>query len=294
MSQESLKNLEIFERFEVLLNLLPPFCRQLLDDYRLPCWVSRTETEQAESVDMRHKAARLYQQLWYTEDQEGRDTVTCPGLLGVSTATLAAARDCNQAKDEFKHAVLALKNHNKAQTDHLLETLHKRHHAVAQTMQRMGAARLNLKQAYRHITLLERRPLKVGFTWSKQGRTIQRTSVAEARRLLERRTETVHTRQALEKLSHLSINEPLARIRPVRPHLRANIVFENDERRLVQTPLPVLIPLHPDEPLPDFVPIPPEPVGSQRLRRSDVRIEDEPFIALLNIHRYKARYRELE
>jgi hypothetical protein len=58
----------------------------------------------------------------------------------------------------------------------------------------MGAARLNLKQAYRHIPLLERCPIKIGFTWSKQGRVIQRTSVAAARRLLEQRVETPQIR----------------------------------------------------------------------------------------------------
>ena len=57
------------------------------------------------------------------------------------------------------------------------------------------------------------------------------------------------------------------------------------ERRLVQAPLPILIPLAPGEPLPEFVPIPPEPTGQVRLKRSDVRIEDEPFLPLIRLHR---------
>lgn len=287
----TIQRIELFERFEQLLEQVQRFCHHLGDDHGLPCWVSRTDEETEASLDMRYKAMRLYRQLWYEEGQEGRETITCPGLIGVTRDTLEAALACNQAKDAFKQAVLALKTLGKSQADSLMDALHKRNETVANAMQRMGAARLNLKQAYRHIPLLERRPLKVGFTWSRQGRTIQRTTVAEARRLLERRTETLHTRQALDKLSRIREDEPLARIRPVRPHLRANILFEHDERRLVQTPLPLLVPLYPGETLPEFVPIPPEPIGNNRLRRSDVRIEDEPFIVLLHIHRYQARYR---
>jgi hypothetical protein len=55
----------------------------------------------------------------------------------------------------------------------------------------------------------------------------------------------------------------------------------------MQTPLPVLVPLQPGERLPDFVPIAPEPLDTPRLRRTDVRIEDEPFLPSVRIHRYR-------
>jgi hypothetical protein len=162
-------------------------------------------------------------------------------------------------------------------------------------MQRMGAARLNLKQAYRHIPVLDKRPIKIGFTWSKQGRTIQRTSVQEARRLLERRRETPQTRLELERLAPIAETEMLARVRRVCPHLRANLVFQtpDDEiqRRLMQAPLPILVPLQPGEQLPEFVPIAPEPTGNQRLQRSDVRIEEEALLPTIRIHRYRFPYR---
>jgi hypothetical protein len=74
---------------------------------------------------------------------------------------------------------------------------------LAVAMRRMGAARLNLKQAYRHIPLLDRRPLKIGFTWSKQGRVIQRTSLAVARRLLEQRAESPQILLELQRLAEV-------------------------------------------------------------------------------------------
>lgn len=287
---------ELLESYRHLLERLERFAAFVRRDRDLAAWVSRTETEVAEQLDMRIKAIRLYRALWYEDARDGRETLTCPGIVGASEATLAAARDCNVAKDRFKTAVLALKALDRLDRREAMADLHRRQESLARTMERMGAARLNLKQAYRHIPLLDRRPLKIGFTWSKQGRVIQRTSLAAARRLLEQRAETPQIRLELQRLAQLSDGEMLARVRGVCPHLRANLVFVAQDgpgarRRLMQAPLPILVPLQAGHPLPDFVPVAPEPPVAPRLRRADVRIEDEPLLPSVRIHRYRSAYR---
>lgn len=283
--------------FEGLLAQLDSFCTAVRQNSDLPVWVSRTETELTDSLDMRFKAIQIYRALWYEDSQDGRETLTCPGIVGASPATLDAARTCNIAKDEFKSAVLALKALNRAETHAAMADLHRRWESVAVAMRRMGAARLNLKQAYRHIPVLERRPIKIGFTWSKQGRVIQRTSVAAARRLLEQRVETSQTRLELQRLAEIREMEMLARVRSVCPHLRANLVFPAEDgssvvcRRLMQAPLPILVPLRRGERLPEFVAVSPDPPTTPRLRRADIRIEDEPFLPSVRIHRYRDPYR---
>jgi len=281
----------LMESFKELLIRLDEFCAMVRRDTVLPVWVSRNEVELLENLDMRSKAIQLYHALWYAEDQDGRETLTCAGIVGAKPETLAAAHLCNIAKDAFKAAVLALKTLERSEEAAALADLQHRQESVAAAMRRMGAARLNLKQAYRHIPLLNERPLKIGFTWSRQGRVIQRISVAAARRLLEQRAETPQTLLELRRLAEIPDDEMLARVRSVRPHLRANIVFAAPEsssvqRRLMQTPLPVLIPLQPGERLPDFVPIASEPLDTPRLRRADVRIQSEPFLPSVRIHRY--------
>ncbi len=289
--------LDLLTRFEALLALLDDCCARVRQDEGLATWISLTEAEAANGVDMRTKAVGLYRALWYEERQDGRETLTCPGIVGASPQTLAAAQACNAAKDAFKIAVLALKTLGRLEANAAMADLQRREETVAVAMRRMGAARLNLKQAYRHLALLERRPLKIGFTWSKQGRVIQRMPKAVARRLLEQRVETPQTRLELQRLAGIREDEVLARIRSVCPHLRANLVFPSSDgasappRRLMQTPLPVLIALRPGEPLPEFVPVATEPPASLRLRRADVRIEDEPFLPSVRIHRYRASYR---
>lgn len=286
----------LLESFEALLAILDEFCTAVRHDTALPAWVSRTNTELLDSQDMRAKAIELYRALWYEDQQDGRETLTCPGLVGASPATMATAHACNAIKDTFKAAVLALKSLARAEAHAVMADLYRRQETVAAAMRRMGASRLNLKQAYRHIPLLDQRPQKVGFTWSKQGRVIQRTTVAEARRLLEQRTETPQKYQELQHLAEIPAEEILARVRSVCPHLRANIVFAAPPggpvmRRLMQTPLPILIPLQPGEPLPEFVPTAPDLLTNPRLRRADVRIEDLPFLPTVRIHRYRSPYR---
>lgn len=285
----------LLESFSAMRDSLDAFCARVRHE-ALPAWVSRTDQEMAENLDVRIKAIQLYQALWYEDGQDGRETVTCPGIIGASLETLAAAQKCNVNKDAFKKAVLALKGLNRSQINSLMDDLHRRQEPVATALRRMGTARLNLKQAYRHIPFLDQRPVKIGFTWSKQGRVIQRTSVATARRLLEQRIETPQICLELQRLAEIRSDEMLARVRSVCPHLRANIVFPDTEgqgvqRRLMQAPLPILVPLQPSERLPEFVPVTAEPPAIPRLRRADVRIEDEPFLLSIRVHRYRETFR---
>jgi hypothetical protein len=295
VTDSALLRITLFENFENMISIINTLCEAIQSEGHLQSWVSRTDQEIENHLKVRDKAVMLYKTLWYEDGQDGRETLTCPGLVGASSDTLQVAHECNKRKDLFKKSVLALKALSKPQVESIMIDLHARDEEVALMMRRMGAARLNLKQAYRHIPSLDTWPTKVGFTWSKQGRTIQRTSVAEARRLLERRKDSTQVHIELERLSKISENEVLARVRRVCPHLRANIVSpaENNtiERKLIQAPLPILVPLKVGQSLPEFIPIPPNPVGSVRLKRSDVRIEEEPFLPLIRIHRYYESYR---
>jgi hypothetical protein len=295
-SNLSLLRVDLLESFKQMLATLAEFSTHLREDVRLPAWVSHTDPEVRSNLDMRLKAVQLFQTLWYEDGQDGRETLTCPGIIGASPETLAAAANCNAAKHTFKDVVQKLKRVARPDAVSLMLEVQGRDDLVNESMRRIGAARLNLKQAYRRIPVLERCPAKIGFTWSQQGRAIQRTSVAEARQLLQHRCESPQVQADLERLANLQDTEILARVRSVCPHLRANLVFETGsdkvERRLMQAPLPILVPLQPGEQLPEFVPISPEPTGNLRLQRSDVRIEEAVFLPSIRAHRYRERYRQ--
>lgn len=282
---------DVLTSYEQLIGSLQQLSIAIQEDRYLPVWAPLSDYELQTGIEMRTKVAHLYSALWYEDGQDGRDTINCPGLIGAGSNTVQCIHAANNAKDAFKNAVLALKSVTKAEANSVMADLNRRNEEVAATMRRMGAARLNLKQAYRRIPVLEERPLKVGFTWSKQGRTIQRTTVAEVRGLLESRMITPQLQVEMERLGSIPSSEILARVRTVCPHLRANIVFMNDnnelKRRLIQAPIPIAVHLRAGEPLPDFVPVDSEPTAVRRLQRSDMRLEDEAFLPSLRVFRYR-------
>jgi hypothetical protein len=73
--------------------------------------------------------------------------------------------------------------------------------------------------------------------------------------------------------------------------MRANIAWKQAQgwiRQARNCPLPLLFPLAENSPLPEHNrPELEPPTGRQRAERSDARIDPEPFIPSLRIHRYQ-------
>ncbi len=284
----------LFHQFELLIRALDEFCEGVLEDRDYAAWVALRDEEVGR--DMREKAVKLYQSMWYEDGQDGRDTLTCPGIIGASPATIEKAQVLNEVKASFKTAVLELKRLAKSENRQLVNDLHARSLSINTLMRQFGAARLNLKEAYRRVPILPQTPLRVGFTWSQFGRVIQRMTLTEVREMLENRRNTPQVLADREKLAEIVQDEPFARIRPVRPHLRANVMYPSAEgstfRKLIQTPVPVILPLSIHQPLPDYLDAPADPPMIQRNQRRDARIENEPFLPSLRIHRYRSPYRK--
>ena len=126
MTDTATLGIDLLESFEQLVAHLGQFADHLQADQDLPLWISLTDQELASYTTMRQKAVLLFRTLWYEDGQDGRETLTCPGIVGASPATVEAALRLNDSKDRFKAAVLALKQLNKTQTTALLADLHKR------------------------------------------------------------------------------------------------------------------------------------------------------------------------
>lgn len=254
-------------------------------DEGLALWLPSEPDSGRSAPPPRERLLQLCLALWTPTDGDARATVGCPGLVGSSPETLERVRACNIAKDRFRRRVLALRKRSPAALERAVNALGDGHIG-----ERRGT-RLHLNQAYRHVPWLSACPRKVGFTWSRSGRVIEPLSVAAARDLLDRRARRADVGEDPQRLATLDPHARLARVRQLRPHLRANVVFDaagEQVRRLVQAPLPLFLPLKPGQLLPEFVPPEPgPPAGSRRrLRRSDARLEPEPFLPSIRVHRY--------
>ena len=292
---------QIMDAFEAMLFSLDKLGDALIQDNHLMAWVSDGIDlfNFPEAYTSREKALHILSQYEYLPSQAPREIIVCAGFIGASQHTLDIVCQLNLEKDEFKQAILALKKinpniyHNElTQTfDSLLA--HKRDLSTANQLQKMGLARLHLKQCYRKIPVLSSTPLKISWTWANT-RSIKKISVLEAEKLLRKRNildEGIILQ--VKKLSHLAQDEPLAIVQDLAPHLRANLVMDANqpkERIMVKGPVPLFFPATANQACPEFKP-PKQKTAKDKARviRNDVRLDPGPFLPAIRAHRYLNR-----
>lgn len=274
---------QLFRQFNQLKHAISVFLRSV-EESTTVLWLADWHAPRLSSLEA------ALTDLWYHEDQDGRITRVYPGLVGLSREQMTLAHEINQSKDRFKIAVNAIKEADPNRWREAQHLLAKRHHMINEQLLREGLNRLHLKQLFRHIPLVVSRPDKVGFSWYTSGRSIKKVSKSTAYDLLCRlNTEASHIKLQLQRLSHLPINEKLARVQTQAPVLRANMVFAGNRRRSMNVSLPLMFPSEGKTQLPIFnIPQPQPPKTRNRLQRSDNLIEPEPYLPSIRVHRYHA------
>ena len=279
--------------FDTLALGLSKFC-DLLDQQQPQCWVALGADEQ--NLDALKKARSYYQDIWYRDQQDGRETRSCYGLVMASAEIIILAQEINSAKDKFKALVQKIQKTDKDIWLSQKSQLNTRHKTLRNQLYYTGLSRIHLKQLYRHIPILAHRPEKIGFTWYSNGRSIKKLTVAQAEtKLLAMGEEKTHIQQQLQKLNTLPQHEILAQIQTQVPVVRANLVFKllNDKghadtvRKAMNVSLPLLVPQENSPLLPAFNQIDEQPpIARTRIARNDFKICEEVFLPSLRVHRY--------
>ncbi len=284
---------DLVSAFDELALGLAEFC-ELLKQLNPQCWIALSEEEK----DLEHlsKASSYYQDIWYKDQQDGRETRSCYGLVMANEEIIDLATKINLAKDTFKNLVQQIQKTDKDLWLSQKAQLNSRHQTLRNQLYYTGLGRIHLKQLYRHIPVLKHRPEKIGFTWYSNGRSIKKLTVAAAEtKLLAMGEEKTHIQQQLQKLNTLPEFEMLAQIQTQVPVVRANLVYKitNEKghietlRKAMNVSLPLLIPEDNSPFLPSFNQIDNEPpVARTRIARSDFKICEEVFLPSLRVHRY--------
>lgn len=277
---------ELLEAFDNLSHSLAQFCTLLRQSNRA-LWIPRRDSEG--SISERDFACSLIADIWYRDGQDGRCTRSRHGLIGADETVLASAHTLNQHKAAFQQAASRL---NAQHLRELPTQLAHRSALLGELLNNQGLGRIHLKQCYRQVPILESTPSRIGFNWYSSGRSIRRLTAEDAMQLLLKLDQSQpHVQIQLARLSPLSAETPLAQLQTQVPVMRANIAWKQDQgwiRQARNCPLPLLFPLAEDSPLPEHNrPELEPPAGRQRAERSDARIDPEPFIPSLRIHRYQ-------
>jgi len=288
-----IQSTDLVSAFDELALGLAEFC-ELLKQLNPRCWIALSDEEK----DLEHlsKARSYYQDIWYKDQQDGRETRSCYGLVMANEEVIALATKINLAKDTFRNLVQKIQKTNKDLWLSQKAQLNVRHQTLRNQLYYTGLGRIHLKQLYRHIPVLKHRPEKIGFTWYSNGRSIKKLTVADAEaKLLSMGDDKTHIQQQLQKLNTLPEFEMLAQIQTQVPVVRANLVYRisNEKghvetlRKAMNVSLPLLIPEDNSPFLPSFNQIDNEPpIARTRIARSDFKICEEVFLPSLRVHRY--------
>lgn len=295
-SLNTVQSTDLVLSFDALALGLSEFC-QSLDKQQPNCWVALSENEQHEqSLDHLKKARSYYQDIWYKDQQDGRETRSCYGLVMANEEIINLAHKVNAAKDAFKKLVQEVQKTDKDLWLSQKAQLNTRHQSLRNQLYYTGLGRIHLKQLYRHIPILKHRPEKIGFTWYSNGRSIKKLTVAQAQsKLLAMGEDKSHIQQQLQRLNTLPEHEILAQIQTQVPVVRANLVFKslNDKghaestRKAMNVSLPLLVPEEDNPQIPIFNQIDEQPPAARtRIARNDFKICEDVFLPSLRVHRY--------
>lgn len=232
--------------------------------------------------------------IWYHDGQDGRATRNYIGVVAADEALMALVEAVNESKDRFGNVITQIRT--TLPTDQLTAlraTLSSRPHTVNAHLCDDGLARLHLKQCWRRLLTAPAPVARLRMAWYSNGRSIKRLSVQDAEKLLMKLdTSADHIRIQYQKLAALPSDEPLAQIQAQAPLMRANLFYiepldDGRQRQAMNIAMPLFVPSS-DGRLPHCNQPPVMPPDTRtRARRSDSRIDDEPWLPSIRAHRYR-------
>jgi len=290
--------IDIINQYLAMQNIFEKLRHQLVNiDANLHAWFKiYSEIFKPSTDNPRHDIADFIATTEYLDGQLPREIIIAPGLVGASLATLNVIHELNTIKDAFKVAVLALRNSTTTPwiNSPFLNEEFARQVPVKNSLTRAGLSRIHLKQCYRKIPVFNQKPTRVSWTWANT-RSIKKISIHEAEQLLQKCGKDAGIERQMKLLQTLHPNEKLAIVQDLAPHLRANIVWEDKTRSMVKGPVPIFFPLQYNEEFPVFI-MPSEKKGKNKDKpsRSDVKIEEKPFLNAIRAHKYLSYIEDAE
>jgi len=244
-------------------------------------------------------AAESLTEIWNLDPGETRADA---GLLCASGLVIEKTVDLNESKKRFQQAVAVIRALSsdaakKSSIDKLmLRALSDnlgRSEELKQALANAHISRLNLTRCYRQIRILPPKLESISWTWAKSHSEIKEVSMTQALEMADNLLSEETRRQTIAALNSITNKHEIFAHKKDKPNqLRANIVFDDDGLRKRKAITISGIVLCPDPALPRYVwRDNPALVGfeTDRLTRSDKRIESEPFIQVLHLHRYKSQ-----
>ncbi|MGC1510052.1 hypothetical protein [Ketobacter sp.] len=242
----------------------------------------------------RESAIASMTQMWRLSAGE---TLPTAGLVCCSKPTIRQAVKLNDAKHQFQEAIKQVRNGASGEksridklVDRMLQQEGRRTEELIIALKRARLNQLDLLRCYAKIRIIEPGLHSISWTWAKTHSVIDPTNREEAMEMAEKLTHP-HTRsRVMALLQDLPAGEPLAYKKKLPNQLRANLVWKEERvyRRKAVTISGIV--LSQDKTLPKYVwrDDPGNDSPAERITRFDTKLNPEPYIKALHLHRYIA------
>lgn len=200
------------------------------------------EIEALDGESAREKAAQMLKDFHFRPGDVITEAKRLPGVLACSRKTLMLVNDLNKAKRALYDEIQLIDAGGRQPIDERPSPAQqkkkpKRFKQLRQDLISDIDPSLHLKQCYRQLNVLERRPNLVSFTWARNVKARKGLDVPGVKELLEQRLERCDTEgdpigcrmwvtRELERLRGFSPETKFVLSRPIAPHLRVNLRFD--------------------------------------------------------------------
>ena len=260
----------------------------------------------AEAAGSEREARRLvceaYATISYAPDDQVNESPVCLALIGGSAAVIGRAEAVNAAKDELRERCKKIQNVRVSvpvkdgKGGRVVKSLP----LVRVILRELQRSDLSLLAAYRQIPLLTGRVQRVAYTRART-RAVYRKDRAALLALLQAQ-DRPGTNDDLARLKRLPATEThLALVKERYANVRANVWFHGLDSRsrgrvMVSAELPLLYPLGRSKEIPEIKYPPAEENGAEEgastpARKRAGKLDAEPFLDTLPVHRYRPEYR---
>ena len=266
---------------------------QALSHESAPVGSERARSER----EARRLVCEAYATIDYAPDDQANESAVRLGVIGGSAAVIDRAEAVNAAKDQLRACCTAI-SHLRVRVpvkDGKGGRVVKSLPLVRVILRELQRSDLSLLAAYRQIPILSGRVKRVAYTRART-RAVYRKDRASLIALLQGQDRPA-TEDDLVRLRRLPASEThLALVKEHYANVRANVWFHGLDSRsrgrvLVSAELPLLYPLGRSKDLPEIKYPATEEGTSLPIRERTGKLEAEPYLATLPVHRYRTEHR---
>lgn len=255
-----------------------------------PLWLQLPGVTQ--EAEARERLCTAYGTIDYEMEDEAGRTETCLGVVGVSAEVRLTAEAVNRAKAALKSKFVPLQRQQVRVAQKGPDGTNEKIPVLRAVLRQMQRSNLNIHAAYRKIPLLGAAPERISFTRART-RSVYRKSIEDIQTILMNQ-DGPYASADRARLETLGPGEThLALVREHYENVRANVTYHGLDRRgrgrvQIGAELPLMYTASKRFAPPEIrFPGPSAEASEEKMRQPRAsKIEAEPFLRSLSVHRY--------